>query len=371
MSTDIENLFKEDAEKESEEISSDGFNIFSDNKKSDASQQTFDLFNQKSDKSETDTGLNKPTFASASNQKKPTLGNIFTEVDVTSPGDPYVKTVKDIQNMPYTTPEGLILKSYNKLERKNITKESLLKDASFMSDARTLLKTRHNYDDDELDTPDKIWEAWTERQRYYDTANEFTLARDFDYLYESDDDDVKLSRAHRYGRLLDVWEKYKGEDMSFRKAQDYGGAFVTSPSTAFAFMLGGKAPLGIGAKGTVLKTGLRVYLKNFLKGAAVVAPVEFGVGYVQSAGKEKLRSMTMKEEYRPGVVGLETAVQGAGGSMFGGFSSLLETRTAAKQLDLKQQFTTAKTETKNTRVSKNSWSRRHCKNIQKARKIKS
>jgi len=337
MSTYIEQYLKEETEKTSEETTSKDsllLNEFNDifSTETDASKQTRDIFKIPEEEETT--------------QKKPTLGNIFTEVDVTSPGTPYVKTIEDIKNKPYTTPEGLMLKSYNKLERKNITKESLLKDASFMADARTLLKARHNYDDDELDTPDKIWEAWTERQRYYDTGNEFTLARDFDYLYDSEDNDVKLSRAHRYGRLLDVWEKYKGEDMSFRKAQDYAGAGFTSPSTAFAFMLGGKTPLGIGAKGGALKTGLKLYLKNFLKGAAVVAPVEFGVGYLQSAGKEKLRSETMKEEYRPSVVGFETAVQGVGGSAFGGFSSLLETRTAAKQLDLKQQFTTAKAEIK-------------------------
>ena len=336
MSSYIETFLKEDADTTSEETSLDDnlllneFNtIF--NTDSDLSKQTQELFKV------------EPTEVK---QKKPTISNIFTEVDVTSPGTPFVKTIKDIENRPYTTPEGLTLKSYNKLDRKNITKESLLKDASFLSDARTLLKARHNIDDDELDTPDKIWEAWTERQRYYDTGNEFTLARDFDYLYDSDDNDVKNSRVNRYGRLLDVWEKYKGEDLSFRKVKDYMGATFTSPSNIFSAMLATKGKLGTGVMSQSSKQGIKTYIKEFLKGAAKVAPVEFGVGYLQSSGKEKLRSMTMKEEYRPGVVGLETGIQGAGGSLFGGFSSLLETRSTAKAIELKEAFKLSKEEVK-------------------------
>ncbi len=334
MSGYLDSLFKEDDNKISEGVESDNnllldeFNsIF--NTETDASSQTKELFKI------------KPKEIT---QAKPSISNIFTEVDVTSPGTPYVKKIEDVKNKPYETPEGLILKSYNKLDRKNITKESLLKDSSFLADARTLLKARHNLNDDELDTADKIWEEWTERQRYYDTGNEFTLARDFDYLYESDDNDVKNSRVNRYGRLLDVWEKYKGEDLSFRKVQDYAGAAFTSPSNVFSALFATKGKLGTGVMSQSSKLGIKTYIKEFLKGTAKVAPIEFGVGYLQSAGKEKLRSQTMKEKYRPDVVALETGIQGSAGSVFGGFSSLLETRSAANALNLKEAFKVSKKE---------------------------
>ena len=331
LSLYLQNLLKEDSVDEEAGISSNQM-------KSNSFNSLF----------ETDTSVNTQTnnlFAKpVSKQKKPSFSNLFTEVDATGPGTPYVKEIQDIKEKPYKTPDGLVLKSYNKLDAKKITKETLLKDASFLADARTMLKGRHNLDDDELDTNEKIWEEWTERQRYFDTGNEFTLARDFDYLYEEEDIEVKSSRVNRYGRLLDVWEKYSGEDLSIRKVQDYVGAGLTSPSNILAIPFAMRGKLGTGALGQSSKLGIKTYIKEFLKGAAKVAPVEFAFGLGQSDTKERLREKTMKEEYRPSVVALETGLQTVAGGGFGGFSSLLETKSAAKAINLKEAFTTSKKE---------------------------
>ena len=43
---------------------------------------------------------------------------------------------------------------------------------------------RGGYTDKELDTKEKIWNAYAEHFRYYDVANEITLGFDYDYLLE-------------------------------------------------------------------------------------------------------------------------------------------------------------------------------------------
>jgi len=171
-----------------------------------------------------------------SKQKKPSLSNIFTEVDTSGAGT-YVKTIEDTKKIsaePFKAGDGLKIHNYNSLKPKEITKEKLLNDNDFLADARAILKNRHYFENKDLDTKDKVWNAWTERQRYYDMGHEVTLSLDFDYLLNPENKFVVDERTNRYGRLLDVWEKYKGEDMTWRKFQDYAGATMTSPSNILA-----------------------------------------------------------------------------------------------------------------------------------------
>jgi len=281
-----------------------------------------------------------------SKQKKWSFSSAFTDVDTSGPNT-FVEKANKINNEPFKAKDNLEIFEYNNLKPDKITKEILLKDTDFLADARTQLQARHSKSDEELNTNDKIWEAWVERQRYFDMGHEATIAFDLDHLKGSDDKWITNDRTHRYGRLLDVWEKYKGEDTSWRKLQDYAGAAVTSPSNVIAFAAstfgGAKAVKALAALVTQGgKVAVKAYLKTFMINAAKVAPFEFGVGFAQSSGKETLRSESMMEAYRNDIVGFETAVQGFGGSVFGGFGGVYNTRSVSKSLDLQKAFSLSK-----------------------------
>ena len=288
-----------------------------------------------------------------SKQKKPSFSNIFTEVDTSGAGT-YVKTIEDTKKVSaeaFKAGDGLKVHNYNSLKPKEITKEKLLKDNDFLADARAILKNRHYFENKDLDTKDKVWNAWTERQRYYDMGHEVTLSLDFDYLLNPENKFVVDERTNRYGRLLDVWEKYKGEDMSWRKFQDYAGATLTSPSNIMAMTGAGLlTKLGsVGAK-EAGKVGIKTYLKSYIKSAAIAGTLDTAVGYGQSSGKEKLRSQTLSSIYnkevpfRQDVVNIETAIQGASGFMLGGFGGLMDTRSVSKALSLEEAFKSSKKE---------------------------
>ena len=288
-----------------------------------------------------------------SKQKKPSFSNIFTEVDTSGAGT-YVKTIEDTKKVsaePFKAGDGLKVHNYNSLKPKEITKEKLLKDNDFLADARAILKNRHYFDNKDLDTKDKVWNAWTERQRYYDMGHEVTLSLDFDYLLNPENKFVVDERTNRYGRLLDVWEKYKGEDMSWRKFQDYAGATLTSPSNVISMTGAGLlTKLGsVGAK-EAGKVGIKTYLKSYIKSAAIAGTLDTAVGYGQSSGKEKLRSQTLsaiynkKVPFRQDVVNLETAIQGGSGFLLGGFGGLMDTRSVSKALSLEEAFKSSKKE---------------------------
>lgn len=259
--------------------------------------------------------------------------------------------VKNKPSEPFKAGDGLKVHNYNLLKPKEITKESLLKDSDFLSDARAILKNRHYMDRNDLNTPDKIWEAWTERQRYYDMGHEVTLAKDFDYLIDPDNKFVEDERTNRYGRLLDVWEKYQGEDISWRVTQDYVGATLTSPSNVIAMTGAGLlTKLGSVPAKEAVKVGIKTYLKSYIKAASIAGTLDTAVGYGQSSGKETLRSQTLSSiynkeiPYRQDVVNIETALQGGSGFLLGGFGGLLDTRSVSKALSLEEAFTSSKKE---------------------------
>jgi len=255
------------------------------------------------------------------------------------------KEIKD----PYKTPDGLKKLSYNFLEKKDVTKKNLLNNADWEADARYFLSVRGGYSDDELDTPDKVWNAYAEHFRYYDVANEITLGFDYDYLLEDKRPQERMFRANVYGRLLDSWEKFAGEDMSLRKAQDYFGGTATSPSTIFsvgAALFARRPDLTVAgniAKSTA-KQKVKKYLKQFFKKATVAGVAELPFAVAQSVGKEDIRERINIEDepFRPEVVILETGLQVGGSFLLGGGGSILETRSLAKANNFNEKYTNAK-----------------------------
>jgi len=253
------------------------------------------------------------------------------------------KKIKD----PYKTPEGLEKLSYNLLDRKDVTKKNLINNADWEADAIYFLKMRGGYTDKELDTKEKIWNAYAEHFRYYDVANEITLGYDYDYLLEEKDPEARKFRTNVYGRLLDSWEKFAGEDMSLRKAQDYFGGVATSPSTiisvgAATFARRPDLALTSNFAGKPIKKKITTYLKQFLKKGALAATYEAPFAVAQSVGKEDIREKIIKEDFRPSVVAIETGLQIGGSFLLGGGGSVIETRALAKANKLNERYTNAK-----------------------------
>ena len=106
-------------------------------------------------------------------------------------------------------------------------------------------------------------------------------------------------RANVYGSLLDSWEMFGGEDMSFRKAQDYFGGVATSPSTIFSlgaatFAIRPDLALASSFAGKPIKKKIATYLKQFFKKGVLAATYETPFAVTQSVGKEDIRTKIIK-----------------------------------------------------------------------------
>ena len=108
-------------------------------------------------------------------------------------------------------------KDYNFYDSNDMNKEVLTKDLSFLEDAATLLEERAGFNDDELDTPEKIYETYMEHFRISD-VNEVTAVKDLRHVMTG-----TTEQKARYGRLLDLYERSEGE--SFFEDVDTGVLF--------------------------------------------------------------------------------------------------------------------------------------------------
>ena len=286
-------------------------------------------------------------------KNKKTNQNVGTqnEVDIILPeSKPFIPVnpqLKKEKKEVYKTPEGLEKRSYNFFKSKDVTKKNLIANKDWEDDAIYFLTVRGGYTPDELDTSEKVWNAFAEHMRYYDVANEITLGFDYDYLLEDERPEERKMRANVYGRLLDSWEKFGGEDMSFRKAQDYFGGVATSPSTIFSlgaatFARRPDLALASSFAGKPIKKKIATYLKQFFKKGALAATYEAPFAVTQSVGKEDIREEIKKEDFRPSVVAIETGLQITGGFLLGGGGSVIETRALAKANRLNEKYTQAK-----------------------------
>jgi hypothetical protein len=235
-------------------------------------------------------------------------------------------------------------KDYNFYDSNDMNKEVLTKDLSFLEDAATLLEERAGFNDDELDTPEKIYENYMEHFRISD-VNEVTAVKDLRHVMTG-----TTEQKARYGRLLDLYERSEGEsffedvDTGVRKLGDYAQGLATAPSTIASVFTGGFSKIAAQGGVQASKLGIKKILGEVMKAGVKGALIEGGVGLGQGVVKESTRVASgIKGEKgfeieRPLT---ETALAATGGFLLTGITRAATLPSELKTLKLEERASSA------------------------------
>jgi hypothetical protein len=157
----------------------------------------------------------------------------------------------------------LKLKDYSYLEEDNINKENLIKDEGFISDAYDFLYKRNN--NTNLNTAEEVYNEFMEHMRY-SSVNEITALRDLEYAQNATEED-----KDSFGRLIDVYDRMPGEDLSWRMMLDYAEGLATAPSTYLGIITGGTGKAAAVAGTQTARLGLRKALTSIPVGGKLTA----------------------------------------------------------------------------------------------------
>ena len=186
---------------------------------------------------------------------------------------------------------------YHEYVPEDLNKETLMQDEDFVNDAAYFLIDRGGYGAEELDTDDKVYDAYMEHFRFQN-VNEVTALKDMAYAQEADDE----SRA-RMGRLMDTFDNMDS-DLGWAAAGDYLEGVFKAPSTYAGIFTGGAAKAGQLAAQQGLKFGVRQALKEGMKTAGKSVLIEAPVAVGTVAAQEQTRVETgIKDEIDLGAMG--------------------------------------------------------------------
>jgi len=211
-------------------------------------------------------------------------------------------------------------------QQDNITKETLIKDQQFVDDAADFLIDREGYEAEDLDTPDKVYDAYMEHFRFQN-VNESTAIMDMQYAQNTD-----VQGKARMARLMDAYDKMDS-DLGLAALGDYTAGVLSAPSTYAGIFTGGGAKVGALAAQQGIKLGIRQLLKSGVagqalrqaatKGAVRAGAVEAAIGAGQVAAQEQARVESgMQEDIRGGAVAIGAAAGAIPGSIFGAGSQV-------------------------------------------------
>jgi len=204
-------------------------------------------------------------------------------------------------------------KVYHLYDEEHLNRDTLIKDTDFLDDAAAFLSDRGGYSYDELDTDEKVYDAYMEHFRVQN-VNEVTALKDMSYAQETDDES-----RQRMGRLMDTFDRMDS-DLGWSAAGDYLEGVFTAPSTYAGVFTGGAAKAGQLAAQQGLKFGIREAIKRggvrtAIKAAAIEAPVAAGTVLAQ----EQTRVETgIKEDIDPLAVGTAGVIATVTGGVLGG-----------------------------------------------------
>ena len=227
--------------------------------------------------------------------------------------------------------------SYNLYNDEDLTKEVLLEDADFISDAAQFLGERQGF---YSDNAEELYDRFMEHFRYQN-VNEITATRDLFYAQEADDE----GKA-RMGRLMDTFDRMDS-DLGWEAAGDYLGGVFTAPSTYAGMFSFGSVKAGSLAAQQGLKIGLRQILKRGAEGAAVrsgalrgaagsaAVDVPFVAGTVLA--QEQTRVETgQQDEIDMTNVGLSTALSTVASGTLGAVTGAKRAVTANRAEEIRQ-----------------------------------
>ena len=197
---------------------------------------------------------------------------------------------------------------YHMYHKDNLTKDKLLADPDFVSDATKFLIGRENYTADELQDQELVYDQFMEHFRFQN-VNEVTALKDLMYAQDLDQDG-----KDRMGRLMQTYDRM-GMDLGAKAYIDYAQGILSAPSTYASLFSFGTAKAGSFATQQGIKFSLRKLLtqgrygKDVLKKAAfpIVAATAAGGGTVLAQENTRVET-NIKDEVDMKNVGLATGV---------------------------------------------------------------
>jgi hypothetical protein len=209
--------------------------------------------------------------------------------------------------MANTNPED---NYYNKLGP-DLNKDSLVRDQSFLADARKFLGERKDYSLRELRDPEEVYDLFIRHMRHTE-VNELAAVNDLRHINDLDD-----TGKAQMGKLYSVWDRMEGEKSSVLDAiKDYGGGVITAPSTYLSVITAGAGKL-VGATGAV---AARMAAREAALGALkkTIANQQLNIARALPTNLAARRALT-------GAAGAGT-VEGAIGATIGGAGEAVRTR---------------------------------------------
>ncbi len=226
-------------------------------------------------------------------------------------------------------------KDYNFLDAEDRTKENLLINDDFIQDATEFLQKRENLSAEDLDSNEKIYDAYMEHFRYQN-VNEVTAVRDLEYAQNASQEDKE-----QFARLIDMFETQKNEGF-FDAAGDYVQGIATAPSTYLGILTGGLGKLAASSGVQVAKLGMKKLLSKSLMASALRAGTAEGIiGTGQGLAQEMTKEETgYQDEIDATNVAMTGGISALTGGVLGGGSGLAQTiggLSASKKLETSQQ----------------------------------
>ena len=208
--------------------------------------------------------------------------------------------------------------SYTNLSPEELTRENLIKDNDFISDAESFLAARQN---ELYESPEEVYDAYMNHMRQHE-VNEITAVRDLNYAQDAD-----TQEKERFGRLLNTFDRMEGDSFfsaeGLDKFADYAEGIITAPSTYAGLISGGTGKVAGVAAGQAAKLGVRAVLGKALRNSALRSGVTEGaIATGASLAKQGARVESgVKEEVSTTEALVEGALTGAvaavPGSVFG------------------------------------------------------
>ena len=180
--------------------------------------------------------------------------------------------------------------TYHEYDDEYLTRDVLMNNESFLKDATYFLIDRANYDDTDLNTKEKIFDAYLEHFRRQN-VNEVTAIKDMNYANRADE----LGKQ-RMSRLMDTFDRVD-VDFNWTAAGDYAEGILTAPSTvAGLFSFGaGKAAAATAQQG--IKFGIKQALKGGARGAGGALAVDVPATVATVGSQEQTRvNLGMQED---------------------------------------------------------------------------
>ena len=192
--------------------------------------------------------------------------------------------------------------------RESLSREELMKDNEFLSDAATYMAERTGK---VFENRDELFEAFVEQRRMA-SINEIDAYKDFKYVSGADEE-----TKTRAGKLFLTFDKMDNPTSTWELIKDYGEGLLTAPSTYLSLIPGAglAAKFGLSgatsaaakgiSQGTVRTIGQtakalagKSVTKRATEGAIAAGAVEGAIGGVQGGLAAASRKETDMEPYR-------------------------------------------------------------------------